>query len=155
MRRAAVLALASAAAFALMGAGPPRASFNDVEDEVMCVTCNVPLNVAESPQADQQREQIRGLVADGLTKQQILDSLVKEYGDDNILAAPKAEGINIAAYAVPIGVGVLLLVGMALALPRWRRRAPAAAFGPSGAGAPSLTATDARRLDEDLARYER
>lgn len=155
MKRAFGLALAAAAAFALMGAAQPRASFNDVEDEVMCVTCNVPLNVAQSPQADQQREEIRRLVADGLTKQQILDSLVEEYGDDNILAAPKAEGINIAAYAVPIGVGVLLLVGMALTLPRWRRRAPAAAFGAGGTGAPSLTATDAGRLDEDLARYER
>jgi len=139
---------------ALIGAGPPQASFNDIEDEVMCVTCNVPLNVAESPQADQQRDQIRGLVADGLTKQQILDSLVAEYGDENILAAPKAEGINILAYAVPIGIGVLLLAGLALTLPRWRRRAPAAAVSAGSGAAPSLSSADARRLDEDLARYE-
>ena len=38
----AMLALAPAAA---LGA-QPRASFNDVEDEVMCDTCNVPLNIA-------------------------------------------------------------------------------------------------------------
>jgi len=152
------LLLAGLAALALTGAGPPQASFNDIEDEVMCVTCNVPLNVAESPQADQQREQIRSLVADGLTKQQILDSLVAEYGDENILAAPKAEGINILAYAVPLGIGVVLVAALALTLPRWRRRSPATAFG-AGTGtasaAPSLNTADARRLDEDLARYER
>ena len=32
------------------------ASFADVEDEVMCVSCNVALNVAESPQADAERK---------------------------------------------------------------------------------------------------
>jgi cytochrome c-type biogenesis protein CcmH/NrfF len=141
---------------ALVGAGPPQASFNDIEDEVMCVTCNVALNIAESPQAEQERGEIRDLVAQGLTKQQILDRLVAEFGD-NVLAAPKAEGINVAAYAVPLAIGVLLLAGLALTLPRWRHRAPAAAFGAGGApgGAPSLSAADTSRLDEDLARYER
>jgi cytochrome c-type biogenesis protein CcmH len=148
-----------AGAIALIGAGPPQASFNDIEDEVMCVTCNVALNIADSPQAEQERGEIRDLVAQGLTKQQILDRLVAEHGE-NVLAAPKAEGVNVAAYAVPLAVGVLLFVGLALTLPRWRRRTPAAAFGPgagpeSADGTPSPTVADARRLDEDLARYGR
>jgi hypothetical protein len=42
-----------------------------IEDEVMCVTCNVPLNVAEPTRTDQKRAEIRRLVARGLTKQQI------------------------------------------------------------------------------------
>ena len=41
------LALAPASALA----APPRASFNDIEDEVMCDTCNVPLNIAQSDRA--------------------------------------------------------------------------------------------------------
>ena len=82
MRRAVVLAaalaalLAAAVAAGPAGAATPRASFNDVEDEVMCDTCNVPLNIAESPRADQERREIRALIAQGLTKQQIEDELV-------------------------------------------------------------------------------
>jgi len=157
MRRLGLPAAAALLVLALVGAGPPQASFNDIEDEVMCVTCNVALNIAESPQAEQERGEIRGLIAQGLTKQQILDRLVTEHGE-NVLAAPKASGVNVAAYAVPLAVGVLLLAGLALTLPRWRRRAPAAAFGAGGASggaSPSLSAADAHRLDEDLARYER
>ena len=57
--------LAAVASVALIGAGPPQASFNDIEDEVMCVTCNVPLNVAESPQAAQAADLITLLVGLG------------------------------------------------------------------------------------------
>ena len=62
----AVLALAAAPAHAA-----PSASLTDIEDEVMCVVCNVPLNVAESPQADRERALIRSLIAQGKTKPQI------------------------------------------------------------------------------------
>ena len=55
-RLLALLALRPPAALAAQ----PRASFNDIEDEVMCDTCNVPLNIAESARADQERTQIRG-----------------------------------------------------------------------------------------------
>jgi cytochrome c-type biogenesis protein CcmH/NrfF len=80
MRRAVLallllLALAPGAALAAQ----PRASFNDVEDEVMCDTCNVPLNIAESARADQERAEIRRLIARGLTKQQILAELKATY----------------------------------------------------------------------------
>ena len=84
MRRLAVLAaalLALAPAGAL--AAQPRASFNDIEDEVMCDTCNVPLNIAESARADQERAQIRGYIAQGLTKQQIKDRLKAQWGPGN------------------------------------------------------------------------
>jgi cytochrome c-type biogenesis protein CcmH/NrfF len=133
-------------------AATPRTSLTDVEDEVMCVTCNVPLNVAESPQAYQQREFIRRLVDDGLTKQQVKDRLVETYGT-NVLALPQDEGFGLAAYLVPIAVAAGLASILFLLLPRWRRRTRAGATGPAAAG-PALSATDQRRLDEDLARYD-
>ena len=76
MRRHVALLLAFAAcALALLpavaGAVQPRASFPDIEDEVMCDTCNVPLNIAESPRADQLRREIRAMIARGMTKPQI------------------------------------------------------------------------------------
>ena len=102
-------------------AAPPRASFNDVEDEVMCDTCNVPLNIAESDRADQERVAIRRLIARGLTKQQILAELERTYGP-GILAKPQDSGFSLAVWWVPVAVVAGLLALLAALLPRWRRR---------------------------------
>jgi len=129
-------------------AGTPRPSFNDLEDEVMCDVCNVPLNIAEAPRADQQRREIRGLIARGLTKEEIKERLVARYGPA-ILATPERRGFALAAYLVPIAVVAGLVIAGVVLLPRWRRRAR---DGEPPAG-PDLSGADAQRLDEDLARY--
>ena len=125
------------------------ASFADVEDEVMCVSCNVALNVAESPQADAERKYIRELIAKGDDKQQVKDALVEVYGD-NVLALPKSEGINWAAYLVPIALVATLAVALGFGLRRWRRREPA-----DEVRTPELSDDEAARLDADLALFDR
>jgi cytochrome c-type biogenesis protein CcmH len=150
--RAAILALLAVLALAPGAvAAEPRVSFNDIEDEVMCDTCNVPLNVAESERADQERAVIRGLIAKGLTKQQIKDELKARYGP-SILATPEDRGFSLAVWWVPVAVVVGLLALVAALLPRWRRRP--SADDTQGAPQRELTATEARRLEEDLARYD-
>ena len=150
MRRPAILALALLALVPAVGsAATPRASYSDVEDEVMCVTCNVPLGLAESPQADRQKAELRRLVGAGLTKQQIKDRLVAEYGA-NVLALPKGDGIGAAAYIVPIAAGVAIVGLLLLLLPRWRRRPRT----PTATDGESLSPADMRRLDDDLARFD-
>jgi cytochrome c-type biogenesis protein CcmH len=150
MRRAILVLAAVAALIAVAPASGKPASFADVEDEVMCVSCNVALNVAESPQADAERHYIRQLIARGDDKEQVKRALVKVYGD-NVLALPKSEGINWAAYLVPIALIAALVVALGLGLRRWRRREPPA----GGAGSPELSADDAARLDADLAVFDR
>ena len=125
------------------------ANFADVEDEVMCVSCNVALNVAESPQADAERRYIRELIAKGDDKEQIKKALVAVYGD-NVLALPKSEGINWAAYLVPIALVATLAVALGFGLRRWRRREPA-----DEVRTPELSDDDAARLDADLALFDR
>jgi cytochrome c-type biogenesis protein CcmH len=142
----ALLALTPAAV-----AAQPNASFNDVEDEVMCDTCNVPLNVADSQRADQERAVIRKLIAQGLTKQQIKDRLAAQYGP-GILATPQDSGFSLAVWWVPVAVVVALLALIALLLPRWRNRPPPDDDG-EDAG-PDLSPAEARRLEQDLARYD-
>jgi cytochrome c-type biogenesis protein CcmH len=144
----AVLALLPAGAVAQAQA--PRASLVDIEDEVMCVTCKIPLNIAEGPQPDREREFIRGLIAQGRTKQQIKRALVVQYGD-NVLALPAKGGVGLTAYLVPLALFITLVMGLIVLIPRWRGRAPEAA--PQTADAPPLAAADAKRLDEDLARF--
>jgi cytochrome c-type biogenesis protein CcmH len=144
-----VLVLALAAATPAMAA-QPRASFNDLEDEVMCDVCGIPLNIAESPRAEQQRQELKQMIAQGLTKKQIKDRLVAQYGP-SILATPQDHGFSLAAYLVPIAAVLAALVALAIAIPRWRRRRPPA--GSEDDPTPAMTAADARRLDEDLARF--
>jgi cytochrome c-type biogenesis protein CcmH/NrfF len=147
--RCALAAAAIAIALAPTPALAARASLVDIEDEVMCTTCNVPLNTADAPQAERERAFIRRLIDQGLDKQQIKAALVGEYGED-VLALPDAGGIGWTAYAIPFALLALLAGGLALLLPRWRRRSPR---GIGDSTAAKLSDDDARRLDDDLGRY--
>jgi cytochrome c-type biogenesis protein CcmH len=149
---AAVLLLAPASAIA----AAPRADLVDVEDEVMCVTCKVPLNIAESAQADNERARIRELIAEGRTKEQIKRVLVVEYGEQ-VLALPDEGGFGITAYAIPLALLAVVLAALALLVPRWRQRPAAGIAGgraTSATDAADLSDADARRLDDDLRRYD-
>ena len=131
-------------------AATPRASFPDIEDEVMCDTCNVPLYIAESPRADQLRREIRVLIARGETKPQIKATLKARYGPA-ILAMPEQSGFSLAAYLVPILVAAGLLVLLIVLLPRWRRRSRE-----PEPDSPLVTLDDGDklRLDDELARFD-
>ena len=151
----AAVALSTAAAIA-SAAPQPRTSFTDVEDEVMCVSCGVPLNIAESTQADDERAEIRALIAQGLTKQQVKDELVTTYGR-RVIATPDSSGFGLAAYLVPLAVAIAVLSLLAVLLPRWRRArtdALHATAATNGHGTRALSPEDAQRLEEDLARYD-
>ncbi len=127
----------------------PRASLPDVEDEVMCVECNTALNVSTSTVADQERAFIRKQIALGKDKRQIKAALVAEYGP-GVLADPPSSGFDLAAYLVPALLALLGVVGVTFAARRWRRQA-----GPAPEAGEPLGDEDARRLDAELAAYDR
>jgi cytochrome c-type biogenesis protein CcmH/NrfF len=152
-RIAAVLAatlLLAAAAPAAASASCPRASLPDIEKQVMCLVCGVPLGLADSPQATRERDFINGLIDRCQSTAQIKTALVAQYGP-RVLALPKDSGFNAAVYIVP-ALALLLGAGLAAAAVRWwsARSEPAPA---QPAAAPS--AADARRLDAEMARWER
>jgi cytochrome c-type biogenesis protein CcmH/NrfF len=122
-----------------------------IERQVMCVTCKIPLQVAESPQADREREFIQGLIEQGQTEGQIKTALVAQYGPA-VLGLPAAHGFNLAAYLVPLAVVLVLIATLAMILPRWRRQARANAA--RRAPATVLSPDEAARLDADLARFD-
>jgi cytochrome c-type biogenesis protein CcmH len=144
------IVLAAAAVLAAGAAGAPRASLPDIEDEVMCPTCGLPLAHSFSPQAERQREFILTQIERGRTKEQIKQSLVAEFGPE-VLAEPDPgeSGFDIAAVLVPVGVVAGGLAAILVAVLRWRRRG--GGDGPPGV---ELSAADSARLERDLSRYD-
>jgi cytochrome c-type biogenesis protein CcmH len=131
-----------------------KTTLPDIEDEVMCPVCGTTLELAsDSKQAIDERELIRDLIAQGLTKGEIKDELVSEFGPE-VIATPSTEGFDLAAWIVP---GLAVLGGAAVALiglRRWR-----GALSPANGGnAPREDSAgespeDRDRLNEDLKRY--
>ena len=143
-------ALAVMATFAVAAAGAPQASLPDIEDEVMCPTCGVPLSHAFSPQAERQREFILNQIEHGRTKDQIKQALVAEFGPE-VLAEPDPgeRGFDIVAFLVPAAVVLGGAAAIWVALARWRRRERADAEPLA-----ELSAADSARVERDLSRYD-
>jgi cytochrome c-type biogenesis protein CcmH len=134
-------------------ANPPRpqASLTDIENDVMCTLCHESLAVAQSPQADAERNYIRGLIVQGETKQQILRTMVAQYGPE-VLGKPPASGFNLTVYVLPpliLAVGIAIL---AFTLPRWRRRTRAAKSRSPGPP-PAFDPAEAARLEQELSQF--
>jgi cytochrome c-type biogenesis protein CcmH/NrfF len=144
-----VLALLPAGAAAVR----QRTTLASILPQVMCVTCGIPLDVAQSPQADAERAYIQQLIDRGDTTAQIKRALVSQY-TSAVLALPPASGFNLAVYLVPVCVVLALLGLFAVLLPRWRRNLRLASGAIAPAGGVALSARDAARLEADLARYD-
>jgi cytochrome c-type biogenesis protein CcmH len=146
------LALAGTAATATATtAAMANTSYTAVIDDLMCVVCHEPLNVAQSPEAFQERQYVRQLIAQGKTKSEIENDLVQQYGPA-VLSRPPANGVNLLVYIIPPVVVILGIVIIAIFIPRWRRRAREADASAAAATA-TLDAADAKRLNEDLGRF--
>lgn len=143
------LALPPARAGAQEPARPaePLTNLAEIEDEVMCPICGTTLELSDSPQAERERELIRDLIAEGRSKQEIKDELVAEYGPD-VLALPDSDGFDLAAWVIPALALVLGAAGVGIAIARLGRRRE------GDPAAPELTASDAARLDRDIAEYD-
>jgi cytochrome c-type biogenesis protein CcmH len=145
----AVLAIVAALAAASTAAAK-QTSLPDVEDEVMCPTCGVPLSHAFSPQAERERDFIRAQIERGRSKDQIKQALVAEFGPE-VLAEPDPgeRGFDLVAYVVPVAAVALGALAVWLAVSRARRRR-----GPRTEPGAELTQDESDRLERDLSRYE-
>ena len=113
----------------------------------MCLECGTALNVSNSKVADQERTFIAELIAQGMTKQEVKDALVAEYGP-RVLATPSGHGFDLAAWIVPGLLLALAIVGLFVGAFRLVRRSP-----PPPAPVP-LDPADEARLDRDLSSYD-
>lgn len=151
-RRALVLALVlSIAAASVALAAQPKVSLTGTEAQYMCTSCHEPLPLAQSPQAESEKQFLAGLVNQGLSARQIQNQMVANYGVA-VLGRPPAHGFNLTVYILPPALLILGAAGLLYTLPKWRARSRRAAEEHPG-GAPPLDRADAERLDQDLARF--
>jgi cytochrome c-type biogenesis protein CcmH len=136
---------------ALVAVSPVSASnhFNpsEVFREVRCVTCGTTLDVSNAPAALQLKNFILDRWRAGQSKDEILDAVVAEFGED-VLATPPKSGFGLVAWVVPavaILVGLLVIVVVSR---RWVRRRRATGDDDVTDMAPA----DRERLDRELER---
>jgi len=146
-----LLLLACALALALAGpaaaADPPTLA--DLEDELICPTCDTTLEMSSSPIADRMRAFIRERIAAGDSKQEIKDELVAQFGE-GVLAAPPKRGFNLLAWLLPLAGLLLAATVVTLGARRWLASRP---DGPAEADA-GLDPALEQRLDDELARFD-
>ncbi len=119
---------------------------------MLMAPCCFANTVAEhrSPISDQIREEVRGLAAKGATETEILDLFVDKYGE-RILAAPRPQGFNLAAYFMPVVALAAGLFAIGFILRRLRRSIVEPSIGPpNGANAKQLKA----RFEDELAQFD-
>jgi len=97
----------------------------DIENNLIAPCCwNQPISEHHSEISDLMRMEVREMVAEGKSRNEILDYYVARYGE-RILAAPRARGINVLAYVAPFAA--LILGGCGLFLLRGKKRVLTAA----------------------------
>jgi cytochrome c-type biogenesis protein CcmH len=125
-------------------------SEQDMQTQLMCVTCRVPIDQSESRFAQHVRSFLHQKCVAGWTGSQVKDTLVRQFGEE-ILAAPPKRGFDLLAWLVP-GAVLLAGVGIAAALAvRWSRSRPGPPRPPPGG---DLDAALAARIDADMAGLE-
>ena len=73
----------------------------EIEDDLIAPCCwSQPVSQHYSEAAEQIRREVRAMVAEGKSRNEILDYYVAKYGE-RILAAPRAKGFNSLAYILP------------------------------------------------------
>ncbi len=168
----ALLALALAFAPAVSGQAPPgnysEEDAQAIDRMIMCPVC--PAETIDQAQVEvsrQMREQVRELLAEGRSRDEVLDFFRERYGTD-IIAAPPKSGFNLLVWILPI-VGVAAgLAGVYLVVRSMTKRTqPAVVAAPTTdpdlllylqivdrhlaarpATGPKTTATDAQQESE-------
>ena len=81
---------------------PAAPSPSDLEAELVCPTCKTTLDQSDAPIARRMKQIIRERLAAGATEAQIKAELVDQFGP-GVLAEPPKSGLDLLAWAVPLG----------------------------------------------------
>ena len=129
---------------------PTDDEVNAVAHELYCPVCqNTPLDVCPTDACHDWREQIRGMLAEGKTKEEIHQYFVNQFGDRVLAAPPTTTGFNYIIYILP---PLIILAGAVIlfrSLKQWTAPRSAAESPAPEAAAPAQDDYVAR-LEEEL-----
>jgi len=81
---------------------PSADAVNKIAKELYCPTCsNVPLDQCGTQACADWREEIRRLLAEGKTEEEIRAYFVAQHGE-RVLSAPRPQGINLLLWLLPV-----------------------------------------------------
>ncbi len=120
----------------------------EIEDNLIAPCCwSQPVSQHYSQEAEQIRTEVHAMVAEGKSRDEILNHYVEKYGE-RILAAPRARGFNMLAYVLPWAA--LLFGAWLLVLLIKKLRSPA----PSPGTADLPDARYASRVEQEMKEFE-
>lgn len=122
-------------------------SESELETELVCPVCHETLDESSAPIAQEMKAEIRRRIAQGWTKQQIIDEMVANFGP-GVLSTPSKHGFDLLAWVLPLGGAALGVAALGFGARRWShtRAAPAVPTG--------LDPEMEQRIDAELARFE-
>jgi cytochrome c-type biogenesis protein CcmH/NrfF len=113
----------------------------------MCGTCGRQrISDCTCATAEGMRVELAGLVAKGMTNDEIIEYFVKKYGSQEVLASPIDEGFNRIAWLLPYGVGLAAVVVVGRMAVRWSHRKDNEPAAPAAPVDPTLES----KLDDEL-----
>jgi cytochrome c-type biogenesis protein CcmH len=131
---------------------------NRIAKGLYCPVCqNVPLEVCQTEACARWREQVRDLIAQGESEQQIRDYFVQHFGAQTV-GVPTNSTAQLFTIVLPFALIALVLAVIAYNLVVWRRRRAAiqgSADTDSAGSAPRAAPDEYRaRLEEDVRKHE-
>ena len=145
------LALAALVLAAPAVASDAHPSASELETELVCPVCHETLDQSTAPIAQEMKREIRRRIAQGWTKQQIIDEMVANFGP-NVLSTPSKHGFDLLAWVLPLGGIAVGIVALALGAAYWSRRGPPRSPPPGEDS--GLDPETERRIDLELARFD-
>jgi cytochrome c-type biogenesis protein CcmH len=142
---AAVVAALLLAAPAFAGSRPSAAA---LETQLVCPVCHETLDQSTAPVAQEMKQLIRKRIAQGWTRQQILDEMVRNFGP-GVLATPARSGFDLLAWVLPIGGAMIGVAALAVGARHWTRTSPEPVAVDGG-----VDAEMNRRIDDELERFD-
>ena len=126
------------------GQGYDEAEAQVIDRMLMCPVCPAEsIDQAQVPLARQMRQRVREMLAEGASRQEVLDYFADRYGQ-NVLASPPKSGLNLLAWILPVVIILAALAGGLFVLKAMTGR---------GDGAPELSGVVAQSDDGELDPY--
>lgn len=126
------------------GQGYDESEAQAIDRMLMCPVCPAEsIDQAQVPLARQMRQRVREMLAEGASRQEILDYFADRYGQ-NVLASPPKSGLNLLAWTLPVVIILAALAGGLLVLKAMTGR---------GDGSPELSGIGAQTDDGELEPY--